>query len=166
MKYSTIKKCRCCNNKKLIKFLNFGKMCLSTEFPKYKTKIQNKIPMQVVFCKSCMLVQLKHNYELKKLYNDNYGYKSGVNQTMNKHLESITNQVEKMISFKKNDVVLDIASNDGTLLKKYKKQKIIKFGIDPTIKKFKSEYPDNFVTYSGFFNRNAFKKKQIKRQKQ
>jgi len=165
MKYSTIKKCRCCNKKKLIEFINFGNMCLSTEFPIYKTKKQNKIPMKVVFCKNCKLIQLKHNYELKKLYNDNYGYKSGVNQTMNKHLETITNQVEKIISFKKNDIVLDIASNDGTLLKKYKNKKIIKFGIDPTIKKFRSEYPNNFVTYSGFFSKKAFEKKTKKKTK-
>ena len=38
MKYSTINKCRCCNKKNLKKFLNFGKMCLSTEFPPINTK--------------------------------------------------------------------------------------------------------------------------------
>ena len=159
MKYSTINKCRCCNKKNLKKFLNFGKMCLSTEFPPINTKRLTKIPMDVVICRNCKLVQLKHNYELKKLYNENYGYKSGVNKTMNDHLKSITSDIEKIIKFKKNELVLDIASNDGTLLKKYKSKFTQKFGIDPTIKKFKDEYPKNFIKFAGFFSKKIFKKK-------
>ena len=53
---------------------------------------------------------------------------------------------------------MDIASNDATLLKKYKNKKIVKFGIDPTIKKFKSHYPKNYLKYAGFFNRKIFEK--------
>jgi NDP-4-keto-2,6-dideoxyhexose 3-C-methyltransferase len=133
-------------------------MCLSTEFPLVNTKKLNKIPMNVKICQSCKLVQLQHNYDLKKLYNKDYGYKSGVNRTMNDHLETITKDIEKIINFKKKDVVLDIASNDATLLKKYKNKKIVKFGIDPTIKKFKSHYPKNYLKYAGFFNRKIFEK--------
>ena len=158
MKYSTIKKCRCCNKQKLKEFLNFGKMCLSTEFPPINTKKLNKIPMNVVICSDCKLIQLEHNYELKRLYNKNYGYKSGVNQTMNDHLESITRDIEKRVNLKSKDIVLDIASNDGTLLKKYKNKKTIKFGIDPTIKKFRSEYPKKFIVHPGFFEKRVYKK--------
>ncbi len=165
MKYSTIKKCRCCNEQKLKEFLNFGKMCLSTEFPPINTKKLNKIPMNVVICSKCKLIQLEHNYELKRLYNKNYGYKSGVNQTMNDHLESITRDIEKRVNLKSKDIVLDIASNDGTLLKKYKNKKTIKFGIDPTIKKFRSEYPKKFIVHPGFFDKRVFKKKVKKKAK-
>ena len=160
MKYSIVKNCRCCNAKKLNSFFDFGKMNLSTEFPlKNKKKTNNKIPMNVKICGFCKLVQLQHNYDLKKLYNKDYGYKSGVNKTMNLHLESITKDVEQIIEFKKKDVVLDIASNDGTLLKKYKKKNLIRFGIDPTINKFKSQYPSNYLKYSGFFKKGIFQKK-------
>ena len=145
MKYLSIKKCRCCHKKKLKNFFNFGSMCLSTEFPPINTKKSNKIPMNVKICQNCKLVQLQHNYDLKKLYNKNYGYKSGVNQTMNQHLETITKDIERIVEFKKRDIVLDIASNDGTLLKKYKNNKIVRFGIDPTIKKFRSNYPKNYL---------------------
>ena len=165
MKYSTIKKCRCCNKQKLKEFLNFGKMCLSTEFPPINTKKLNKIPMNVVICSDCKLIQLEHNYELKRLYNKNYGYKSGVNQTMNDHLESITRDIEKRVNLKSKDIVLDIASNDGTLLKKYKNKKTIKFGIDPTIKKFRSEYPKKFIVHPGFFDKRVYKKKVKKKAK-
>ena len=165
MKYSTIKRCRCCNEKKLKNFFDFGSMCLSTEFPPINTKKLNKIPMNVRICQRCKLVQLQHNYDLKKLYNKNYGYKSGVNKTMNNHLETITRDIEKIINFKKKDVVLDIASNDATLLKKYKSNKIVKFGIDPTIKKFKSNYPKNYLKYAGFFDRKIFERMTKKKAK-
>ncbi len=158
MKYSTVIKCRCCSKKKLKNFFNFGSMCLSTEFPPINTKKISKIPMNVKICKNCKLVQLQHNYDLKKLYNKDYGYKSGVNHTMNKHLETITNEIEKIVKLKKKDIVLDIASNDGTLLKKYKNKNIIRFGIDPTIKKFRSNYPKNYLKYPGFFKKKNLRK--------
>jgi len=159
MKYSIVKNCRCCNKKKFKDFFNFGKMNLSTEFSTIKSKKSNIIPMNVVICNYCKLVQLQHNYDLKQLYNKDYGYKSGINLTMNQHLESISRDIEKIVKFKKKDIVLDIASNDGTLLKKYKNKKLIRFGIDPTINEFRSNYPRNYLKYSGFFNQIVFKKK-------
>ena len=159
MKYSIVKNCRCCNKKSFKSFFNFGKMNLSTEFPVINSRKGKKIPMNVRICNNCKLVQLQHNYDLNQLYNEDYGYKSGVNLTMNQHLESITKDVEKIVKFKKRDIVLDIASNDGTLLKKYKNKNLVRFGIDPTINKFKSSYPNTYLKHSGFFNKNVFKKK-------
>ena len=161
MKYSRVKNCRCCNKKAFKKIFDFGKMNLSTEFPVTNSKKSKKIPMNVKICNYCKLVQLEHNYDLNQLYNKDYGYKSGVNLTMNHHLESITKDVEKIVKFKKKDIVLDIASNDGTLLKKYKNKNLIRFGIDPTISKFKSKYPKKYLKHAGFFNKNIFIKKTV-----
>ena len=87
MKFTKINKCRCCSSNKLASYINFGNMSLTTEFP--KKKIKNIIPMNLIICKKCKLFQLLHNYDLKKLYNKDYGYKSGINKTMVKHLKSI-----------------------------------------------------------------------------
>jgi len=159
MKYSIVKNCRCCNKKSFKSFFNFGKMNLSTEFPVINSRKVKKIPMNVRICNNCKLVQLQHNYDLNQLYNKDYGYKSGVNLTMSQHLESITKDVEKIVKFKKKDIVLDVASNDGTLLKKYKNKNLVRFGIDPIINKFIQSYPSDYLKYSGFFNRAVFKKK-------
>mgnify|MGYP006107356505 FL=1 len=159
MKYSRVKNCRCCNKNALKNFFDFGKMNLSTEFPIINAKKSKKIPMNVKICNNCKLIQLQHNYDLNQLYNKDYGYKSGVNLTMNQHLESITKDVEKIIKFKKKDIVLDIASNDGTLLKKYKNKYLVRFGIDPTISKFKLDYPKTYLKHAGFFSKNVFTKK-------
>ena len=157
MKIKRISKCRCCKSKKLKNFLDFGKMSLTTEFPK-NSNSSKKIPMELIICSNCKLFQLRHNYELKKLYNEDYGYKSGINKSMHSHLEDIAKQAEKKVILKNKDIILDIASNDGTLLKKYKNRKVIKFGIDPTIKKFQKYYPKNYLKFPGFFEKNIYNK--------
>tara|TARA_A100001011_G_C14281335_1_gene831727 strand:+ start:495 stop:1727 length:1233 start_codon:yes stop_codon:yes gene_type:complete len=155
MKYTTIKKCRCCNSNNLKKVINFGKMYLSTEFLKtYKNS--EKIPMQLVFCKECHLIQLKHNYNSKRLYNNNYGYRSGINQSMKNHLHSIVTDLRKKISLRFKDVILDIASNDGTLLNFYNDKKFNLIGIDPTSSKFKKYYKSNIKTSNKIFSKNKF----------
>jgi hypothetical protein len=140
MKVKKINNCRCCYSKNLKLFIDFGNMALTTEFPTRKNSSYKKIPMQLVVCEKCKLFQLRHNYELSKLYNKNYGYKSGINMTMKKHLASITSDAQKKINLKDKDIVLDIASNDGTLLNSYKKKNIYKIGIDPVIEKFKKNF--------------------------
>lgn len=90
MKFKKNKNCRCCGSTKLKRYLDFGNMYLSTAFPKIKKNSLRKIPMKLEICHKCKLAQLAHNYELSKLYNDNYGYKSGINKSMKNHLKNIT----------------------------------------------------------------------------
>jgi len=102
------------------------------------------------------LAQLLHNYNLKELYNDDYGYRSGINQAMVKHLTGITKDIKKIVKFKKGDYVLDIASNDATLLKSYKLSGVNCVGIDPTVSRFKNFYPKNFKTKSVLFSKHQY----------
>ena len=46
----------------------------------------------------------------------------GINSTMKNHLSGITKEILKIKNLNKNSVVIDIASNDGTLLNSYKKK--------------------------------------------
>lgn len=156
MYISEIKKCRCCKSKKIKNYIDFGKMSLTTEFPK-KNQITNKIPLNLVVCNKCKLFQLKHNYELKELYNKNYGYKSGINETMINHLKNIVFEAQNFCKLKRDDVVLDIASNDGTLLNCYNKRNIIKIGIDPIVNKYKKNYK-KMISHPGFFEKKTFLK--------
>ena len=130
-----IKKCRNCKSKKLSYLFSLGNLCFTGKFSLPKDKIKKK-PITLVICKDCELVQLAHNYDLKYLYGPDYGYRTGINKTMTDHVRKITKKLAKKTYLKKNDLVLDIASNDGTLLNFYKKD-IIKFGIDPILNKYK-----------------------------
>ena len=62
MNIKKISKCRCCGSKILKLFLDFEKMCLTTEFPNSKAGHQYKIPMKLVICEKCKLFQLLHNW--------------------------------------------------------------------------------------------------------
>ena len=63
---------------------------------------------------------------------------------------------------KKNDYVLDIASNDGTLLNFYPRN-IVKCGVDPILKKYINNYKKVKFKINDFFNYKIFKNRNIKK---
>ena len=63
-------------------------------------------------------------FDLKYLYGPDYGYRTGINATMTNHVKKITKTLTKKTKIKKKDWVLDIASNDATLLNFYNKNLI------------------------------------------
>ena len=75
------------------------------------------------------------------MYGKNYGYRTGLNSSMVKHIEQKVKYLKSIIKLKENDIILDIGSNDGTLLKCFNYSKYNLIGIDPTISKFKKYYP-------------------------
>ncbi len=156
-----IKKCRNCKSKKLSYLFSLGNLCFTGKFSLPKDKIKKK-PITLVICKDCELVQLAHNYDLKYLYGPDYGYRTGINKTMTDHVRKITKKLAKKTYLKKNDLVLDIASNDGTLLNFYKKD-IIKFGIDPILNKYKYNYKKIKFSVSSFFSAEKVRTKTKKK---
>ena len=113
-----INKCRICKQKKLRKLFSLGKLCFTGKFPAANQTIK-KEPIDLVFCNSCELVQLGHNFDLRYLYGPDYGYRTGITNTMLNHVKKVVFYLSKKTKIKKNDQVLDIASNDGSLLNFY-----------------------------------------------
>ncbi len=161
--YSEIKRCRICGNTNLIPILNLGNQALTGVFLKTKDEVVTSGPLELVKCeedkdnKHCGLVQLKHSYNPDELYGDNYGYRSGLNKSMVTHLENKVNKIEKTIDLTQGDLVLDIGSNDGALLRAYTNKKLILTGIDPTGKKFKEYYPSYIQLIPDFFSAKIIK---------
>jgi SAM-dependent methyltransferase len=89
-----------------------------------------KAPLELVLCRHCRLLQLKHTVPGEIMY-QNYWYRSGTNQTMRTALADIANKAEHLIHLMKGDAVVDIGCNDGTLLASYKTSGIFKIGFDP-----------------------------------
>lgn len=165
MIYKEIKKCRICGNENLKSIINLGNMSLTGVFPQPGETVDCS-PLEIVKCfddatdSCCGLVQLKHTYDIKKLYGDNYGYRSGLNSSMVEHLKSIVRNIEKRIKLNSSDLVIDIASNDGTLLSAYPDDKNLKLiGIDPTSEKFKGYYPKYIQNIPNFFSARLVKEK-------
>ncbi len=89
-----------------------------------------KVPLELVLCRRCRLLQLKHTVPADLLYR-NYWYRSGTNKTMRDALADIANTGELLMHLQKGDSVLDIGCNDGTLLASYRTRGIYKIGFDP-----------------------------------
>ena len=51
----------------------------------------------MIKCKNCQLIQLKHNFNRKKMFGLNYGYKSGINKSMKDHLKNVVRYTLKFI---------------------------------------------------------------------
>ena len=162
MIYKKIKKCRNCNSKKIKTVLNLGTQSLTGKFPKIKKKNVIRTPLSISLCIKCKFVQLTHNFNNKYLYNLEYGYESGINSTMTKHLSGIAKKVKKFKKLTKNNIVMDIASNDGTLLNSYNKA-VQKIGVDPILKRFKKKYTNIKYKIPNFFSYNDFKKLKLKK---
>tara|TARA_B100001564_G_C20635835_1_gene669669 strand:+ start:598 stop:1815 length:1218 start_codon:yes stop_codon:yes gene_type:complete len=145
-----INKCRNCGSKKIKKLFSLGKLCFTGKFPSINQKIK-KEPISLIICKKCELVQLAHNFDQKYLYGPDYGYRTGINKTMLNHVKSIVKYLSKKVKIKKKDYVLDIASNDGSLLNFYRSN-INTVGIDPILNKYSNEYKNVNYKISDFFS--------------
>lgn len=159
--YKKINKCRICGNKNLVSIIDLGMQKLTGVFPKPGQEI-NEGPLELVKCVAengncCGLVQLRHSCSEEEMYGINYGYRSGLNSDMVSHLESITNKIEKLVRLSDGDIVVDIGSNDATLLKSYHHNKLDFIGIDPTGIKFRRFYPENIQLIPDFFSAENFK---------
>ncbi len=151
-----IKQCRICNSKSLRNLFSLGKMKFTGKFPKKNQQIPSG-DVDLVICRKCSLVQLKDNFNLNYLYNKDYGYRTGINLTMRRHVKSVVSKISKRAKLKSNDYVLDIASNDGTLLSYYKKS-IKTFGIDPLVNKYKIDYKNIDYKIADFFSYEKIRK--------
>jgi SAM-dependent methyltransferase len=116
-----------------------------------------KAPLELVLCRRCRLLQLKHTVPAETMY-QNYWYRSGTNQTMRNALADIANKAETLIHLKEGDAVVDIGCNDGTLLAMYRTGGIRKIGFDPAenLAVFSRKVADKLVV--GFFDRETFGK--------
>ena len=156
-----IKKCRNCLNKNIKKLFSLGKMSFTGKFDILKKKIP-KDYINLVMCNNCRLVQLDRNFNHKYLYSNDYGYRTGINQTMTNHVKNTVSLLKKKAHLKKDDFVLDIASNDGTLLNFYG-NKYITMGIDPLINKYKKNYKKINYKISNFFDSSLIKRLNLKK---
>ena len=126
-----IKKCRLCKNAKLKQIYNFGNHYVSNFVNKASIYKNVKAPLNLVYCKKCHLLQLEHSAPQEIMYKKFYWYKSGITKTMRDGLKELYQDIKKNCKIKPGDVILDIGANDGTLLKYFKKDRIITIGCEP-----------------------------------
>ena len=155
-----IKNCRNCGNNKITDLFSLGKMSFTGKFPNKFSKNIPKAQLNLLMCNNCKLVQLDRNFNIKYLYGKDYGYRTGINQTMTNHVKKTVQIASTLVGLKAKDLVLDVASNDATLLNFYEK-KIITVGVDPLANKYKKYYKKIDYRISNFFNSTDVKKLKL-----
>lgn len=145
--------CRICGRPNLLTVLSLCELYLTGVFPRRRHESITRGPLELVWCSDCGLLQLKHSYDPNEMYGDNYGYRSGLNQTMIDHLAEKARALVSIASIEAGDVILDIGSNDATLLKAFPAE-TRRIGIDPTGSKFAEHYGE-LELIPDFFNADA-----------
>ena len=153
--YKTISKCRICGGDQLLIVMSLGEQTLTGVFPRLREEKITSGPVDLVQCISldgCGLVQLKQSYNLSEMYGQNYGYRSGLNSGMVKHLQGKIKKIIDLDILEPGDLIIDIGSNDATSLLAYPKGVYNLVGIDPTGAKFSSFYPPEIHLIPDFFS--------------
>ena len=159
--YSLCTSCRLCGNSDLIQILNLGDQHLGSVFPKASQNNPIKAPLVLVKCNDednndmCGLLQLQHTVNNTCLYTDNYGYRSGLNNTMTKHLKSLASYVMSLTPLHASDIVVDIGCNDATLLSFFP-DNVTKVGVDPCGSQFAKYHPKDIVLIPDYFSKKVF----------
>ena len=146
-----INSCRICKSKKLRSLFSLGMQSYTGIFLK-KNSYVPKGKLTIIICENCKLVQLDKNFNAKKMYGKNYGYRTSLNKSMQKHIENKKNYLKKIVKLKRNDTIIDIGSNDGTFLNCFDSHKFQLVGIDPSIINFKKFYKKRIKKISNFFS--------------
>jgi NDP-4-keto-2,6-dideoxyhexose 3-C-methyltransferase len=167
--YKIIKKCRICGGKNLTDVMSLGDQALTGVFPHTRDEKITRGPVDLVRCTDidgCGLVQLKQSYDLQEMYGANYGYRSGLNASMVRHLHSKVEKILRLNILEPDDLIIDIGSNDATTLRAYPKGVYQLIGVDPTGNKFREYYTSDIKLIPNFFSaqllQNLFPSKSAK----
>lgn len=151
-----IERCRISGSRHLVSVLNLGEQYLTGVFPRSPEQHVTRGPLELVWCPDGGLLQLRHSYDLAEMYGINYGYRSGLNASMVAHLKGKVRGLQRHYPLRSGDWVLDIGSNDGTLLGSYEEEGVRRVGMDPTAAKFREHYPEGVEVVADFFSAAKF----------
>jgi len=128
----SLSKCRICNSTKLEPYFDLGVTPLANSYlnKEHLNKLEFKEELKVVFCKNCSHSQLTRVVNPDIMFK-HYIYVSSTTDTFNRHCDKLAIKALNLLKPSHKCLVLDIASNDGCLLSKFKKRGCNVIGVDP-----------------------------------
>jgi hypothetical protein len=145
--------CRVCGSRNLRKFLALGPTPLANSFLKSPDQFQDEAsyPLDVYFCEGCSLVQLLDVIDPEVLFR-NYIYVTGTSDTIAVHNVRYAQTVVDYLGMGPDDMAVEVASNDGSLLKCFKQHGVRTLGIEPAKNIAKMAREAGIETVDEFFN--------------
>lgn len=125
-------RCIVCDQEKVALFLDLGETSLANKFitAEERGEAEARYPLRVGFCEVCGHVQLTVVVPPPKMF-DHYLYISSMSDTLKNHLHSLANCVVERLALGSEQLVVDVGSNDGTLLSGFIKHGVRVLGVDP-----------------------------------
>ena len=150
--YSTINACRSCGGSKLEKILQLGEVPLANALltAEQLEQPEPKYPLELVFCPICSLIQITVTVSPEVLFRD-YFYFSSFSETMLRHSQDLVEHLIRSRDLGGNNLVVEIASNDGYLLQYFVRAGIPVLGIDPALNVAKVAEERGVPTLTEFF---------------
>lgn len=149
--------CRLCKSENLVEFLDLGHHPHSDNFRKDRDLPEITYPLTLNQCQDCQFVQLGYTVSPEVLYDADYLYESSITKTADKHWAKFVASVVGNLN--KKGRVLDIGSNDGTLLSKFKEVGFEVQGIDPCDQIAEIARSRGIPTVTALFSKEHFKEK-------
>lgn len=147
--------CRLCKNKLGDPLLKLPPTALANEFVT-TTELQDIFPLELCSCDNCFHYQLNETVDPNRLFKD-YAFVSGTSKVNAAHFTKLAVDTVTRFNLKPGDFIVEIASNDGTLLKAFKKLGMKVLGIDPAENIAKIANQDGIETLPVFFTATLVK---------
>ncbi len=156
MIFQTESVCRSCQSPHLTPIISFGETPLADRL---LTKAQLSlpeymVPLDLVFCEDCSLVQITQTVKPEILFQENYPYYSSVSPTLMRHTKENALELIKLLSLNQDSLVIEPASNDGYMLKNFLEKGIPVLGIDPAQGPAETAQKSGVPTINDFFSKN------------
>jgi hypothetical protein len=145
--------CRVCGSDRLASYLSLGPTPLANSFLRSPEEFHDEpfYPLDVYFCASCSLVQLLDVIDPAVLFR-NYIYVTGTSETMARHNAEYARTVIDLLRLGPADLVIEVASNDGSLLKCFKHCGVRTLGVEPAANIAEIACASGIDTIPQFFN--------------
>ena len=151
--FKTIINCRICNSEKLQEILDLGIQPLANNLRSFEEQtLERKFPLILLRCSDCTSIQLSVNVNPNLMFQE-YLWITGTSQSARDHCDNLANYISEFS--KEFSVILEIGSNDGTLLKALKEKTNSKLhGVDPAQNIIESFQEDGIQNHNSFFDFN------------
>jgi NDP-4-keto-2,6-dideoxyhexose 3-C-methyltransferase len=133
--YSTVHACRVCKSHDLRHMFSLGEQRLNG-FLLPEAPPRPIVPLSFVWCPECHCLQQKHSANPSLLHQGGYWYRSGVSATMREALADVVSAAGQRTTLEDKDVVIDLGSNDATLLRLYGRH-LVRVGVEPMADSFR-----------------------------
>ena len=151
--FKTIINCRICNSEKLQEILDLGIQPLANNLRSFEEQtLERKFPLILLRCSDCTSIQLSVNVNPNLMFQE-YLWITGTSQSARDHCDNLADYISEFS--KEFSVILEIGSNDGTLLKALKEKTNSKLhGVDPAQNIIESFQEDGIQNHNSFFDSN------------